>query len=244
MDTQGHKIQFIDLVKQYQHYKTEIHQAVDAVLESGAYILGPQVGQLEEALAEYANAKHCIAVGSGTDALTVALMALEVGPGDEVITSPFSFIAAVEAILLLGATPVFVDIDPQTYCLDPQQLEAAISPLTKAIIPVGLYGHMADMERITAIAAPHRIPVIEDAAQCYGGEQNGRKSCGVSELAITSFYPAKPLGGCGEAGAIFARDRDLAQKIRVIHNHGCSQKYVHTALGVNARCDTIQAAIL
>lgn len=237
-------MQFIDLKTQYEHYKDEIQQSVMKVLDHGAYILGPEVGELESQLAGYTGVKHCIAVANGTDSLMIALMALGIGPGDEVITSPFTWISPAEMIALLGAKPVFVDIDPETYNVDPQCIEASITPRTKAIMPVSIFGHMADMRKINAIGEKYGIPVIEDGAQSFGATQGSLKSCGASLIGSTSFYPAKPLGAYGEAGALFTNDDELAEKMRIIQLHGSPSRGEHTALGINGRCDTIQAAIL
>jgi UDP-2-acetamido-2-deoxy-ribo-hexuluronate aminotransferase len=244
-------MQFIDLKAQQQQLLPDgrsLRQAVDArlaaLLDHGQYILGPEVAELEQALAAYVGVEHCIAVASGTDALLIALMALGVQAGDEVITTPFSFIATSETIALLGAVPVYVDIDPLTYNLDPALLEAAITPRTRAIIPVSLYGQPADFPAINAIAARHGLPVIEDGAQSFGASQQGRRSGGLSTIGTTSFFPSKPLGGYGDGGACFTRDADLADRMRRISRHGQSRRYFHTDLGVNGRIDTLQAAIL
>jgi UDP-2-acetamido-2-deoxy-ribo-hexuluronate aminotransferase len=244
-------MQFIDLKAQQQQLHPDgrsLRQAVDArlgaLLDHGQYILGPEVGELEQALGAFVGVEHCIAVASGTDALLIALMALGVGTGDEVITTPFSFIATAEMIALLGAVPVYVDIDPLTYNLDPAGLEAAISPRTRAIIPVSLYGQPADFPAINAFAARHGLPVIEDGAQSFGASQQGRRSGGLSTIGTTSFFPSKPLGGYGDGGACFTRDSDLAERMRRISRHGQSRRYFHTDLGVNGRIDTLQAAIL
>jgi UDP-2-acetamido-2-deoxy-ribo-hexuluronate aminotransferase len=244
-------MQFIDLKAQQQQLLPDgrsLRQAVDArlaaLLDHGQYILGPEVAELEQALAAYVGLEHCIAVASGTDALLIALMALGVRAGDEVITTPFSFIATSETIGLLGAVPVYVDIDPLTYNLDPALLEAAITPRTRAIIPVSLYGQPADFPAINAIAARHGLPVIEDGAQSFGASQQGRRSGGLSTIGTTSFFPSKPLGGYGDGGACFTRDADLADRMRRISRHGQSRRYFHTDLGVNGRIDTLQAAIL
>ncbi len=214
------------------------------VLRHGQYILGPEVAELEEKLAAYTGAKHCITVANGTDALQIAQMALGIGPGDEVITPGFTYIATAETVALLGAKPVYVDIDPRTYNLDPKLLEAAITPRTKAIIPVSLYGQCADMDAINAIAAKHGIPVIEDAAQSFGATYKGRKSCNLSIIACASFFPSKPLGCYGDGGAIFTNDDELAKVMRQIARHGQDRRYHHIRVGVNSRLDTIQAAIL
>lgn len=244
-------MQFIDLKAQQQQLLPDgrsLRQAVDdrlaALLDHGQYILGPEVAELEQALAAYVGVEHCIAVASGTDALLIALLALGVQAGDEVITTPFSFIATAETIALLGAVPVYVDIDPLSYNLDPAGLEAAISPRTRAIIPVSLYGQPADFLAINAIAARHNLPVIEDGAQSFGSSQQGRRSGGLSTIGTTSFFPSKPLGGYGDGGACFTDNGDLAERLRRISRHGQSRRYFHTDLGVNGRIDTLQAAIL
>ena len=237
-------MEFIDLKSQYQRLKAEIDAGIQRVLDHGQYILGPEVAELEEKLAAYTGAKHCISVANGTDALQIAQMALGIGPGDEVITPGFTYIATAETVALLGAKPVYVDIDPRTYNLDAALLEAAITPRTKAIIPVSLYGQCADMDAINAIAAKHGIPVIEDAAQSFGASYKGRKSCNLSTIACTSFFPSKPLGCYGDGGAIFTNDDELAKVIRQIARHGQDRRYHHVRVGVNSRLDTLQAAIL
>jgi UDP-2-acetamido-2-deoxy-ribo-hexuluronate aminotransferase len=237
-------MEFIDLKSQYLRLKSEIDAGIQRVLDHGQYILGPEVAELEEKLAAYTGAKHCISVANGTDALQIAQMALGIGPGDEVITPGFTYIATAETVALLRAKPVYVDIDPRTYNLDPKLLQAAITPRTKAIIPVSLYGQCADYDAINAIAAKHGIPVIEDAAQSFGATYKGRKSCNLSTLACTSFFPTKPLGCYGDGGAIFCNDDGLAKVIRQIARHGQDRRYHHIRVGVNSRLDTIQAAIL
>jgi UDP-2-acetamido-2-deoxy-ribo-hexuluronate aminotransferase len=237
-------IEFIDLKSQQARIKDQIDAAIQRVLAHGQYILGPEVAELEERLAAYTGAKHCITVANGTDALQVAQMALGIGPGTEVITPGFTYIATGETVALLGAKPVYVDIDPRTYNLDPALLEAAINPRTKAIIPVSLYGQCADFDVINAIAARHGIPVIEDAAQSFGATYKGRKSCNLSTIACASFFPSKPLGCYGDGGAIFTSDDDLARACRQIARHGQNRRYHHIRVGVNSRLDTIQAAIL
>ena len=237
-------MQFIDLKKQQDRIRNTIEENIKKVLDHGQYILGPEVAELEERLADYVGVEHCIGVASGTDALQAAMMALEIGPGDEVITTPFTFIATGEMIALLGAKPVFVDIDPQTFNIDPQQIEAAITPKTKAIIPVSLYGQCADMDAINAIADKHGLPVIEDAAQSLGATYKGKQSCALSTIGCTSFFPAKPLGAYGEAGAIFTNDDNLANIMRQIRVHGQDRRYHHARIGFNGRLDTLQAAIL
>ncbi|OWY39055.1 aminotransferase DegT [Xenophilus sp. AP218F] len=237
-------IQFIDLKAQYQHLKADIDARIHAVLDHGQYIMGPEVRAFEEQLEAYCGARHAIGVSDGTKALLIALMALDVGAGDEVITSPFTFISNAEMIALLGATPVFVDIDPVSYNLDPKRLEAAITPRTRAIMPVNLYGQCADYEAINAIAAKHGIPVIEDAAQSFGAGQRGKKSCNLSTIGCTSFFPSKPLGCYGDGGAVFTNDDALAKKMREIRVHGQDRRYHHPLIGVNGRLDTIQAAVM
>lgn len=237
-------IEFIDLKAQQARIKDQIGAAIQRVLAHGQYILGPEVAELEEKLAAYTGARHCITVANGTDALQIAQMALGIGPGDEVITPGFTYIATAETVALLGAKPVYVDIDPRTYNLDPALLEAAITPRTKAIVPVSLYGQCADFDAINAIAARHGIPVIEDAAQSFGATYKGRKSCNLSTIACASFFPSKPLGCYGDGGAIFTNDDELAKVMRQIARHGQDRRYHHIRVGVNSRLDTLQAAIL
>ncbi|MDQ7733396.1 DegT/DnrJ/EryC1/StrS family aminotransferase [Halomonas sp. SpR1] len=237
-------MQFIDLATQQERIKNKIDANIQKVLAHGNYILGPEVSELEDKLAEFTGAKYCITCANGTDALQIAQMALGIGPGDEVITPGFTYIATAETVVLLGAKPVYVDIDPKTYNLDPAQLEAAITPRTKAIIPVSLYGQCADFDAINAIAEKHGIPVIEDAAQSFGASYNGKKSCNLSTIACTSFFPSKPLGCYGDGGAIFTNDEGLAKLLRQIARHGQDKRYHHVRVGVNSRLDTLQAAIL
>ena len=235
---------FIDLKTQYQGLKAQIDANIQKVLAHGQYILGPEVAELEEKLAAFVGARYCISVANGTDALQIAQMALGIGPGDEVITPGFTYIATAETVALLGARPVYVDIDPRTYNLDPALLEAAITPRTKAIIPVSLYGQCADFDAINAIAARHGIPVIEDAAQSFGATYKGKRSCNLTTIACTSFFPSKPLGCYGDGGAIFTNDDELARVLRQIARHGQDRRYHHIRVGVNSRLDTLQAAIL
>lgn len=237
-------IPFIDLAAQQDRLRTEIEAGIAGVLAHGQYILGPEVDELEEKLAAYTGAAHCISVANGTDALQIALMALGVGPGDEVITPGFSYIATAEAAVLLGARVIYVDIDPISYNLDSTLLEAAITPRTKAIIPVSLYGQTADFDVINTIAKKHGLPVIEDGAQSFGATYKGRKSCNLSTIGCTSFFPSKPLGCYGDGGAIFTSDPELAKVIRQIARHGQEKRYYHVRLGINSRLDTLQAAIL
>lgn len=237
-------MEFIDLKSQYLRLKSDIDAGIHRVLDHGQYILGPEVAELEEKLANYTGTKYCISVANGTDALQIAMMALDIGPGDEVITPGFTYIATAETVALLRAKPVYIDIDERTYNLDPALIEAAITPRTKAIIPVSLYGQCADFDAINTIAARHGIPVIEDAAQSFGATYKGRKSCNLSAIACTSFFPSKPLGCYGDGGAIFTNDEGLAKIIRQIARHGQDRRYHHIRIGVNSRLDTIQAAIL
>jgi len=238
-------IPFIDLKAQYRELQPQIQARIDAVLEHGQYIMGPEVKELEARLQEYSGAKHCIAVASGTEALLISLMAQGIGPGDEVITTPFTFVATAEVIALLGAKPVFVDIEPDTCNINVSLIEAKITGKTKAIMPVSLYGQPADMDEINAIAGRHgNIPVIEDAAQSFGAEYKGKKSCNLSTIGCTSFFPSKPLGCYGDGGAIFTNDDTIAQACREIRVHGQSQRYVHTRVGVGGRMDTLQCAIV
>jgi UDP-2-acetamido-2-deoxy-ribo-hexuluronate aminotransferase len=237
-------MEFIDLKSQYHRLKAEIDVGIQRVLDHGQYILGPEVFELEEKLCAYTGAKYCITVANGTDALQIAQMALGIGQGDEVITPGFTYIATAETVALLGAKPVYVDIDPRTYNLDPDQIEAAITPRTKAIIPVSLYGQCADYDTINAIADKHGIPVIEDAAQSFGATYKGRKSCNLTTIACTSFFPSKPLGCYGDGGAIFTNDSEQAKVLRQIARHGQDRRYHHIRVGVNSRLDTLQAAVL
>jgi UDP-2-acetamido-2-deoxy-ribo-hexuluronate aminotransferase len=237
-------MEFCDLKTQYQRLKADIDAGIQRVLDHGQYILGPEVAELEEKLAAYTGSRHCISVANGTDALQIAQMALNIGSGDEVITPGFTYIATAETVALLGAKPVYVDVDPRTYNLDPALLEAAITPRTKAIVPVSLYGQCADFDAINAIAARHGIPVIEDAAQSFGASYRGRKSCNLSTIACASFFPSKPLGCYGDGGAIFTNDDALAKVMRQIARHGQDRRYHHIRVGVNSRLDTLQAAIL
>ncbi len=237
-------MEFIDLKSQYQALRTDIDARIHRVLEHGHYIMGPEVAELEQRLAAYTGARHCITVSSGTEALLISLMALGIGRGDEVITTPFSFIATAEAIVLLGATPVFADIDPATCNMDPTLIEEKITERTRAIMPVSLYGLPPDMDEINAIAWRHGLVVIEDAAQSFGASYQGRKSCNLSKVGCTSFFPSKPLGCYGDGGAIFTSDDELAGAMREIRVHGQSRRYVHTRVGVGGRMDTLQCAVV
>jgi len=237
-------MQFIDLAAQQARIKDKIDARIQRVLAHGKYILGPEVTEFEEKLAAFVGAKHCISCANGTDALQIAQMAFGVGPGDEVITPGFTYIATAETVALLGAKPVYVDICPKTYNLDPVKLEAAITPRTKAIIPVSLYGQCADFDAINLIAKKHGIPVIEDAAQSLGATYKGTKSGNLSTVACISFFPSKPLGCYGDGGAIFTNGDELALVMRQIARHGQERRYHHVRVGVNSRLDTLQAAIL
>jgi UDP-2-acetamido-2-deoxy-ribo-hexuluronate aminotransferase len=237
-------IPFIDLKCQYETLKPQIQARVNSVLEHGQYIMGPEVRELEERLEAYTKAKHCITVASGTEALLIALMALGIKPGDEIITTPFTFVATAEVIVLLGAVPVYVDIEPDTCNIDASKIEAAITPKTKAIMPVSLYGQPADMDEINCVASRYNLTVIEDAAQSFGAEYKGKKSCNLSTIGCTSFFPSKPLGCYGDGGAIFTSDDGLAKAMREIRVHGQEKRYVHTRVGVGGRMDTLQCAIV
>lgn len=237
-------MEFVDLKTQYNLLKVPLQQRINDVLEHGRFIMGPEIAELEQRLAEYVGSEHCVSVSSGTDALLIAMMALGIGAGDEVITTPFTFIATGEMIALLGAKPVFVDIDPRTYNIDPRLIEAAITSRTKAIMPVSLYGQCADFDEINKISRVHGIPVIEDAAQSFGATYRGSMSCALSAIGCTSFFPSKPLGCYGDGGACFTNDADIAQQMREIRVHGQDRRYHHPIVGLNGRMDTLQAAIL
>ncbi len=236
---------FIDLKAQYAQLKPSIDARIQRVLDHGQYIMGPEVKELEDKLAAYTGAKHCITVSSGTEALLIALMALDLQPGDEVITTPFTFAATAEVIVLLGAVPVFVDIEADSCNIDAALIEAAITPKTRAIMPVSLYGQVCDIDEINAIAARHgHLPVIEDAAQSFGATYKNRRSCALSTFGATSFFPSKPLGCYGDGGALFTDDDRLAQAAREIRVHGQSARYTHTRVGLGGRMDTLQCAIV
>ena len=235
---------FVDLKTQYRRIQPEVMRRLAAVLDHGGYVMGPEVAELETRLAEFAGTRHCVVVASGTDALVAALMALGIGSGDEVITSPFSFIATAEAIALVGATPVFVDIEADTFNIDPDQIAAAITPRTRALMPVSLYGQCADFDEINRIAAEHGLPVIEDGAQSFGATYRGQKSCALTSIGCTSFFPSKPLGCYGDGGACFTADDTLAEALREIRVHGQKARYFHTRLGINGRLDAMQCAVL
>ncbi|MDN3545744.1 DegT/DnrJ/EryC1/StrS family aminotransferase [Kinneretia asaccharophila] len=233
---------FIDLKSQYAALKSSVDARIQRVLDHGQYIMGPEVKELEEQLAAHVGVQHCITVSSGTEALLIALMALDLKPGDEVITTPFTFAATVEVIALLGAVPVYADIEPDTCNIDASRIAALITPRTRAIMPVSLYGQVCDMDEIRAVAGS--IPVIEDAAQSFGATYKGRKSCGLSTFGATSFFPSKPLGCYGDGGALFTDDAALAQAAREIRVHGQSQRYTHIRVGVGGRMDTLQCAVV
>ncbi len=237
-------MEFVDLKAQYRRIEARIDTRIRRVLEHQRFILGPEVAELEERLAARAGAKHCISCASGTDALLLALLALEIGPADEVITSPFTFFATGEMITLVGTQPVFVDIEPLSYNLDPAKIEAAITPRTKAILPISLYGQPAEMDAINTIATRHGLPVIEDAAQSFGALYRGRHSGNLSTIGCTSFFPSKPLGCYGDGGACFTNDDALAAAMEQLRNHGQQGRYRHTRIGINGRLDTLQAAVL
>jgi len=237
-------MQFVDLKTQYLILKTAIDARMRRVLEHGHYIMGPEIEELEQALASYVGVKHAIAVASGTDSLEIALRALGIGPTDEVITVPFTWISSCEVIGLVGATPVFVDIDPVTFNIDVSKIAAAITPRTRAILAVSLFGQMPDYAAINELAREHGVVVIEDGAQSFGATQEGRRSCSVTRIASTSFFPAKPLGCYGDGGALFTDDAELNEKMRAIRTHGGERRHHHTLLGMNGRLDTLQAAVL
>jgi UDP-2-acetamido-2-deoxy-ribo-hexuluronate aminotransferase len=238
-------IPFIDLKSQYRSLEAEIGRRIKTVLEHGQYIMGPEVAELECRLADFVGVKHCITVASGTEALLISLLGLGIGRDDEVITTPFTFAATVEVIVLLGAKPVFVDVEPDTCNIDSRLIEAKITSRTKAIMPVSLYGQVADMDEINAIANRHGgIPVIEDAAQSFGATYKGRRSCGLTNVGCTSFFPSKPLGCYGDGGAIFTESDELAKIFREIRVHGQSRRYEHSRVGVGGRMDTLQCAIV
>lgn len=238
-------MEFIDLKSQQARIKAKIDQRIQDVLNHGRYVMGPELNELEDRLADYVGVKHCIGASSGTDTLLIAMMALGIGPGDEVITVPFTWISTAEMISLIGATPVFVDIDETTWNMDVSKLESAITEKTKAIMPVGIFGQTANMTAINEIASRNgNLPVIEDAAQSFGATHHGEKSCGLSTVGSTSFFPSKPLGCYGDGGALFTDDEELVDRMRHIRVHGQTARHHHPILGINGRLDTIQAAIL
>ena len=235
---------FIDLKTQYLKFQPAIQEAIQRVLDHGRFIMGPEIDELESTLADYTGSRHAITVASGTDSLEIALRALAIGPGDEVITVPFTWISTAEVIAQVGAKPVFVDIDPLDFNIAVDQIESAITPATKALLPVSLFGQMPDYEAINAIAEKHGLAVIEDAAQSFGATRHGGRSCNATGIASTSFYPAKPLGCYGEGGALFTNDENLAVKMKAIRTHGGIRRHYHDLIGMNGRFDTLQAAIM
>ncbi|MYB33630.1 MAG: DegT/DnrJ/EryC1/StrS aminotransferase family protein [Gammaproteobacteria bacterium] len=246
------KIPFVDLRSQYEQLKPQINARIDQVLEHGAYVMGPEIAELECQLSEYCNVKHAITCSSGTDALLLGLMAYDVGPGDAVFTTPFTFFATAEAIALVGATPIFVDIDHRTFNIDPERLEEAIRRVnqsrklrSRGILPVNLFGLPANYDQIDPLAREHALFVLEDAAQSFGAKHGNQASCSLGDISATSFFPAKPLGCYGDGGAVFTNDDALAEKILSIRIHGMGQnKYDNVRIGLNARMDSIQAAVL
>lgn len=237
-------IPFLDLKPQYNELKGPINERIQTILNHGQFILGPEVAESEKALSTFTGSPYCLTMSSGTDALMAALMALDVGPGDEVITTAFSFFATAEVISLIGASPVFVDIDPKTYNLNSALIEKAITKKTKVIMPVSLYGQVGDMDEINAIAEKHGLTVLEDAAQSFGGTYKSKRSCNVSKISATSFFPAKPLGCYGDGGAVFTSDKNLHDRMARIRVHGQESRYYHVEMGLNARLDTIQCAVI
>jgi dTDP-4-amino-4,6-dideoxygalactose transaminase len=237
-------VPMLDLYAQYETLKPELLAAMERVVESQHFINGPEVAALEKEVAAYCGANHCVGLSSGSDALIVALMALDIGHGDEVITTPYTFFATVGAIVRLGATPVFVDIDPATYNIKPDVIEECVTHRTKAIIPVHLFGQCADMDPILAIAKKHNLAVIEDAAQAIGSEYKGRRAGSIGDIACFSFFPSKNLGGFGDGGAVTCNDPTLYEKMVLLRGHGAKPKYFHKIVGGNFRLDTIQAAVL
>jgi len=237
-------MEFIDLKEQYRRCRAEIDERMHRVLNHCQFIMGPEIVELEEALRTYVGVRHCITVASGTDSLEIALRALNIGAGDKVITVPFTWISSAEVIGLVGAKPVFVDIEPATFNVNVDLIEAAITPYTKAVLAVSLFGQMPDYDRINAIAARHGLAVIEDGAQSFGATQRGRRSCGVTTIGSTSFFPAKPLGCFGDGGALFTNDDSLAERMMAIRTHGGLKRHLHPFLGMNGRLDTLQAAVL
>ncbi len=237
-------IKLVDLVSQYRKFAPAIDAGIQAVLDGGQFIMGPEVKTLEQELSQFTGARHVVGVCDGTKALLIALLALGVGPGDEVIMPTFTFVSPAEMTVLIGAKPVFVDIDPDTYLIDPAAVQSAITARTKAVIAVSLFGQCADFSSINEIAARRGIAVIEDAAQSFGATHHGRRSANLCAIATTSFFPSKPLGCYGDGGACFTSNDDLAKRMREISQHGQSERYIHQVVGINGRLDSIQAAIL
>jgi UDP-2-acetamido-2-deoxy-ribo-hexuluronate aminotransferase len=237
-------IPFVDLKAQFREYEAEIREQIDSVLQSSQFILGPKGAELERRLASYVGVRHAFGCSSGTDALLLALLAYGVGPGDEILTTPFTFIATAEVIALAGATPVFVDIEPKTYNLDPRKVEEALTKKTRGIIVVSLYGQCADIEALLGISSEYGIFLIEDGCQSFGAARNGKMSCGFPHVGTTSFFPSKPLGCYGDGGMVFTSDDRIADRIAGLRNHGQWERYRHRAIGINGRLDEIQAAVL
>jgi UDP-2-acetamido-2-deoxy-ribo-hexuluronate aminotransferase len=235
---------FIDLSKQQIRIKADLQRRIQKVLDHGQFILGPEIEELEERLAHFVGVKHCVSVSSGTDALLIAMLALDIAAGDEILTTPFTFFATGEMIELILARATYADIEKRSFNLDPRLIESRITPKTKAIVPVSLYGQCADFDSISAVAKKYSIPVIEDAAQSFGAIYKGRRSCSLTEISCTSFFPSKPLGAYGDGGACFTNDSNLALRMKEIRNHGQESRYYHTRLGLNGRMDTLQAAVL
>lgn len=237
-------IQMYDPKREYRTHKKEFDNSIQNVLNHGLFINGPEVKSLEPDLAKFSGSKHCVSVSNGTDALKIALLALGVGVGDEVLTVAHTWISTAEVISLINAVPVFVDIEDETFNMDPSKIEEKITSKTKAIMPVSLYGQMPDIDKINEIAAKHNLPVIEDGAQSFGGMYNGKRSCNLTTIGTTSFFPSKPLGCYGDGGACFTNDDELALKMRAIKSHGGVKRFHHKYVGLNGRLDTMQAAIL
>ncbi len=238
------KVPLLDLKEQYRSIKTEVDAALKRVIDDQNFILGEDVKLLEKEAAEYCGTKYAVGLASGTDALILALKALDIGRGDEVITSPFTFFATAEAVSLVGAKPVFVDIDPKTYCIDPELIEAKITKATKAVIPVHLYGQCADMDSIVEIAKKHGLKIIEDTAQAIGATYRGRKAGSMGDIGCLSFFPSKNLGAFGDGGMIVTNDEKTAERIRMLRVHGSSIRYIHSEIGMNSRLDNLQAAVI
>jgi len=238
------KIPFLDLKAQYDSIKKEIDAAVSDIIQNGQYIMGPNVKALESEMAAYLGVKHAIGVANGTDALVLALKALGIGSGDEVITSPYTFFASAESISRVGATPVFADIDPETYDINPDEIQKKVSPKTKAIIPIHIFGQPADMERISDLAEKYHLYCIEDACQAIGSAYKDKKSGSIGHVGCFSFFPTKNLGGYGDGGMLVTGDDEIAEKIKLLRVHGSNKKYMHSMIGYNSRLDEIQAAIL
>ena len=243
-ETENRSVALLDLKRQYEAIKDEIADALKRVCDSGAFVLGPEVKSLEQNLAQYSQTEHAIGCASGSDALILALMAVNIGPGDEVLVPSFTFFATASAVSLLGATPVFVDIDPVSYNMDPDDATRKVTPQTKAIVPVHLFGQMAEMGHINALAHRHNLTVIEDAAQAIGAEQDGRRAGSWGDMGAFSFYPTKNLGGAGDGGLVTTRDEQLAKRLRLLHLHGMEPRYYHSIIGINSRLDSFQAAIV